>query len=255
MIMSSKCIVCGSDGNYIADQYDDERKNKFDIHKCENCKLEYLYPMYTQKDLDTYFSRYQDFRENIEAIKLTAKRNIEFLNKFGLRQDSNLLDFGCGQNVFIKTADNETWLGYDKYVRTDSKIIDDYKNKEWEFVTMWGVLGHLPNPLSELKNLSRQIKNGGKIIITEVASNLFIPFQYRYEHVTYWSKKSAEILLKKSGFKLILFDQYKMIQDSTIYLDCVLRTVPSDLKKMISSSMPKFVEIPTNQAIFIGEKE
>lgn len=75
-----------------------------------------------------------------------------------------------------------------------------------------------------------------------------IPFQYKPpEHTLYFTKQSLKELAAAAGLSILSFDNYKMKQNSDVYLSILLRTMPDEYKKLVCHKMPEFVEVPTNE--------
>jgi len=205
--------------------------------------------MPNEKIIEDFYSNYKDFRANPFVSYINGKQNYKLLRKYGLTKKNKLLDWGCGENWFVNSNKPNKWIGYDKY-----KMWDRYDGI-FDFITLWGVLEHLPNPVEELQELTNFMKKDSKIVLKTVTTESNIPFQYKPpEHLVYWNYKSMEILFKKAGLKLIEYKPYEMIQDSDVYLNILLRTVPKKYKELITHQLPKYVHVPTNEVIVIGEK-
>jgi len=64
-----------------------------------------------------------------------------------------------------------------------------------------------------------------------------------------------EKLFSLAGLKILEYQAYEMIQDSDVYLLCVLRTIPEKYKSKIYHRLPRYVLVPTNKIFVVGEKE
>lgn len=252
--MKQMCIVCNGRSAKTRLQWDDDHIKTYDIYKCQNCGLEFVFPMYTAEEFYDYFSKYKDFRADNEALKKTAVKKIKDLEKYGITKKNKLLDYGCGKNLFVKEANTNNWFGYDKYASFQDSMIKDYHRQQWDFITLWGVLACLSDPVNTMKELVACLKKEGKFIFSDIWIEGPIPFQYRYEHVTYWTLKAVEILFNKIGLKIIDHHPYKMIQKTNIYLECVLRTVPEEYMAKIYHDLPEYIEVPTNEIFVVGLK-
>jgi hypothetical protein len=248
-------MVCSGKGAVIRKNYNMEDIKKCDIMKCQDCGLEYVSPMLTSEELDSVFKNYDDFRADFNALKKTSLRKINLLSKYGLTKESKLLDFGCGKNAFVETGESSNWLGYDKYAEFKQGMTRDFNIPNLDFITMWGVLAHLLNPKKTLNELTSCLKQGGILALTDIATDLPIPYQFRYEHVSYWNKESIETLFSETGLKMLECGHHRIIQNSDIYLRSVLRTVPETYKKRIYHILPEHIEVPTNELFAVGIKK
>ena len=241
------CLVCGNESVLL-------RKLKESIvYKCKSCELEFCNPMPSQEMLDRFYSSYVDVRANPRIVTKNARKNTENLGrKHGLSPNHYLLDFGCGDNLFVKSSHSLNWVGYDKYTSPE------FPEGEFDFITLWGVLEHLTSPVETITDLNRKLKTKGKLVITTVGTDTKIPYQYKFpEHVTWWSNSSIERLLGECGIELKEISSYFMFQTPEVYLTCVLNAgkVPDDLKKRITFNRKRDVYVPTNEIFIVGEKK
>ncbi len=138
------------------------------------------------------------------------------------------------------------------------KILPHYLRNEFDFITLWGVLEHLHDPLSTIQTLQNLLTKTGKIAITTIDSEGIIPYYYKpIEHLSYWTLKSFEILFEKCNLELISHEPYVMFQRAEIYLDRLLSRTPNDYKQAFSEALtrlPKYVEVPTNEVFVIAQQ-
>lgn len=240
------CLVCTGKSFLL------KRLKESGVYKCASCGLEFCDPMPSEDRLREFYVNYSNPRANPRITQKNAQKNIRYLKKYGLSEDKKLLDFGCGDNFFVKCGNSEKWMGYDKYT------FPEFPNGQFDFITLWGVLEHLTTPAETMNYLSQKMKQEGKIVITTVGTNTGIPYQYKFpEHVTWWNKDSIEYFLNSFGIKIKEISPYFMYQDSKVYLDCILNAgkVPKELKKEIIFKTKKDVYVPTNEIFIVGEKK
>lgn len=250
--MTMECIVCGNDSFPIF------KVDNATICKCKLCNLEFAAPMPSSAVLEKLYSDYVYYteydREMIrDTVRKNNRKNIQYLNRYGLSKERRLLDFGCGDNLFVKENGSENWFGYD-YPRNE---LEAPLNSKFEFVTLWGVLEHLPNPMKIVQDLAKLMEKGGKLVMTTVGTETGIPYRYRYPvHLTWWSKQSVRSLLENNGFQLLEISDYLMIQNPKFYLDRVLDRgrVPAEIREKISINIHEDVLVPTNEILIIGER-
>lgn len=244
----NKCIICNQSTYHL------KTVLNYHIVKCGWCGLEYVNPMPLKKELNDFYIAYNDIRASDAVLKLNATRNIELLSKYGLSIKSKLMDFGCGKNIFMECGKSKNWCGYDPYQKNQMEMVVQFI--DFDFITMWGVLEHLIDPVGELNDIVSILKMGGKIVLTTVTTESNIPYQHKPpEHVTYWTKKSIKKLFDLVGLELIEYSSYQMIQKTDIYLQILLRTVPVEYQDKIYHKLPEYLKIPTNEIFLIGEKK
>jgi len=184
------------------------------VYKCSECGLEFLDPMPPQEVLDKFYSTYINIRAREDVVVKNAKEEVK---KYGITKEHRVLDFGCGNNDFIKIGDSDNWIGYDKYFHPGMP------EGKFDFITLWGVLEHVTDPLKTIHELYEKLNPGGKIIIAVPAIDGPIPYIYKIpEHITYWSKGSLEEIFKRVGLKSLEVSDRSIYQDPIIHLKSML---------------------------------
>ncbi len=146
-------------------------------------------------------------------------------------KNKNILDFGCGWGGFLKNIKNYKSLnGIElrkeciNYIQKRIKKINisdnlNYFDKQFDIITMFHVLEHIPYQIDTLKILKSKLKNKGKIIIEVPHAEDFLILQEElkaFKNFTFWSEhlilhtyKSLKSILLKSGFKNINIKYYQ----------------------------------------------
>ncbi len=85
-----------------------------------------------------------------------------------------------------------------------------YGDEKFDVVTMTDLIEHILSPKSFLKEVNRVLKKNGVLLLTTPNFDSFTRrllgkdwFQYKYEHIIYYNKKSIFYLLEKEGFKVL----------------------------------------------------
>lgn len=248
------CPVCSSSGGGYGTSV-----GLFKIYKCSCCGLEYTYPMPTDKELEEFYCSYSDVRASSEVVKINAQRLIDFIKNYGYKKDSYILDFGAGDAEFVRIA-GEKCYGVDikpsLHPRCFNSIFDS-PVKEYDFLTLWGVLEHLSDPLQTLKSVVKCLKADGFLVITTVDAEGIIPYYYKpVEHLTYWTKRSFEIFLEKLGMEIVYYKPYFMIQRSEVYIDRLISRTPEQYHSAflnVPGLLPAYVEVPTNEILVVAK--
>lgn len=249
------CYVCGTNtGNYHR-----QLNERYSIIKCTNCGLEYTNPTPTEEELRLFYSDYEDIRANPRIIELNAKEHLKTLSKYGLTNTSKMLDFGTGSGTFVEVA-GECCFGVDLKHSSHPRIkehIEDFNDvTSWDFITLWGVIEHLPNPIAIMQKLASQLRRGGVIALTTVDAESVIPYYYKPpEHLSYWTRTSFEILANICGLEIIEYTPYKMFQIGEIYFDRLLSRTPNEYVQMIINKLPNIVKVPTNEVFVVMRKK
>jgi predicted RNA-binding Zn-ribbon protein involved in translation (DUF1610 family) len=248
------CPVCfTTSGKYYASV------NEFKVYKCPSCGLEYTNPIPSLDQLMFFYSTYEDIRAVSDVVRLNAKKNLQQLTAFGYDKNKYLLDFGAGEGDFVDIA-GENCFGVDFKSGNKTRIFSSLSElpiKKYDFITLWGVLEHLADPIQNLLDLKSFINPNGIISITTVDAEGVIPYYYKpVEHLTYWTRCSIERLFEKIGLKLIEYKSYKMTQRSEIYIDRLLSRTPIEYRsafQIAQSKLPKYIEVPTNEIFVVGK--
>ena len=232
------CIACGNESFHI------KTVNWHPIRKCVDCLLEFCWPMPTEDALAKFYAGYRDplASDPVQALNTTRK-----LQRMGVKGGESILDFGCGAGAFVYTAIAKGMKAYgvDKHCAPCGA-----DPGEFQWVTMWGVLEHLTDPIATLRSLP-----ANRIALTTVSTESRIPYRHKPpEHTPYFTRASIMAIADAAGFEVTTYAPYRMEQDSDVYLDTLLRTMPDEYQAMVTHSLPKYVEIPTNEVFVVLEK-
>lgn len=254
--MKVSCPVCSAkSGKYHV------KVEKFDIYKCKDCGLEYTHPMPTDKELKDFYSHYEDVRADSRIVALNAQNNLNILYRYGLKENSNILDFGCGKGDFVQIVGKNCYgveLGFSTHERIFTNL-EELPLKSFEFITLWGVLEHINNIKDSMIKLSKYLHKDGCFVMTTVDAEGSIPYYYKPpEHLTYWTKKSLSILAQDLDCEVLEVSPYKMQQFSSIYLERLLSRTPEGYAQNImqcANNLPEILTVPTNELITVFRKK
>ena len=226
------CPICGSkDSEVLFSRFD------INILQCQSCSVGYSeeFPLNSQ---DIYSSTEylpiakSDYLQNVRYRKerFGAER-VEILEKYlqGRRDGPDLLDVGCGTGWCIDCAKSAGFnasgqeIGKElaEFARTRTgvdvfsvPIIDLPIDRRYDVITMFDVLEHLSNPVQALQHLFRLLKTGGVLFffapnldslgfkLLGGGSSLCMPV----EHLFYFTERSVRLMLRKTGFKVEMFE-------------------------------------------------
>lgn len=252
----AQCVICAADSFLL------KNINKFSVYKCTGCHLEFANPMPSLTQLDHFYHGYEDFLARHDVLGENAKRNLQHIcQHYDFRQDQSLLDFGCGDNIFVdylRDCHFSNCHGFDFFrPRKKTAYITQEMafNQTWDIITLWDVLEHLTDPIATLSQLSSCLSKDGWLFMTTVYIESKIPFRYKPpEHTLYFSKASLTKLAEKTKLTIAEFRDYVAIQDSDVYMDVITRTVPCIYRRQIKFDLPKYVKVPTN-LVFVAFKK
>lgn len=248
------CPVCATrSGDYSVPA------NGFRIYKCHHCGLEHTFPIPTLAELEAFYNGYTDIRANQDVVRLNARSNLKRLEEFGYVAGHTILDFGTGDGDFVAIA-GENCYGIDFKHSDVPRVYGDLSQlpvERFDFITLWGVLEHLDDPVGILEQLHSRLSPGGKIVLTTVDAEGTIPYYYKpVEHLTYWTRKAFDLLFEKVGMRLVDHRPYTMMQLSAIYVDRLLSRTPAQYRTALMHGltlMPDYVEVPTNEVFMVAQ--
>jgi 2-polyprenyl-3-methyl-5-hydroxy-6-metoxy-1,4-benzoquinol methylase len=118
-------------------------------------------------DLDFYYRHYPLQRHKLDLwARVAYKNRLSRLIKEGLKQDHDILDFGCGVGLFISYLHEK---GYKKAVGYDANVADFAKEKvlseTYDVITTQDVIEHIDEPRRVIAQLSRILRPGGFLCI------------------------------------------------------------------------------------------
>ena len=160
-----------------------------------------------QKKLSNYFS---------SVSKITNVYYSRIFKKF-MKQNSNILDFGCGTGELLEMINTKKKVGieinpYSILMLKKKKIVhyenlNQLKNKKFDLIFALSVLDHLENPFEILKNFKKYLKKNGKLILIvrqDSFNQNLLNSKYK-ENLYTWSILSFSNILLKLNYKIIKY--------------------------------------------------
>lgn len=143
--------------------------------------------------------------------------------------NQRLLDFGCGAAGFLRRArrlaSEVTGIELEARVRDywagQIHILPslEFAAGEYDLVTAFHVIEHLPDPRSMLASLARKLKPEGRMIIEVPSSedallslydcDAFQRFTYWSQHLYLFNSGTLEMLLRQAGLTLVAIKHYQ----------------------------------------------
>lgn len=237
MLERVRCNLCGADNTAPVMEIDD-----FHIVRCRQCGLVYVNPRYGEDALheiytESYYDHdgitnglefygYDDYLRDEENIKITFAKRLKTIERYAAK--GRLLDVGCATGFFLDLARGQGWevvgtevsdfaaryarerFGLDVRVGTLRDL--GLPSEAFDVVTTWDVIEHVLDPMAELQEMRRILRDDGILsIITPNAGSLMArllgrrweEFRRVREHVYFFSGSTLTQMLQKAGFEVL----------------------------------------------------
>jgi 2-polyprenyl-3-methyl-5-hydroxy-6-metoxy-1,4-benzoquinol methylase len=202
---------------------------EYRVVQCPSCGFLYRNPSIRPARLaDLYSSGYSKFltsdyarnRQLRYVLTMASLRPI-----FELGTGRRLLDFGCGTGLFLELAEERGFECYGVDLSPDSIVeararlrtaktfvgpptsIPQIAAGNFDVITMWSVLAHLPRPVDDLSMLRGLLAHDGVLVILTVnAASLLVGAGgsawsgFTKNHLMFYSRQTLPRLLAKAGF-------------------------------------------------------
>lgn len=173
------CNVCTKPGqiddspeiNLIPSVVRKFQTEKFTVWRCSSCGS-----IHSKEgvDLDYYYKDYPLKQHKLDIWARAAYHNrFKRLIRQGMKPEHKILDFGCGQGLFVsfllKKAYRNT-VGYDPYFLkfSDNRVLD----RTYDIVIAQDVIEHDEEPKEIMKQLVRCLRPGGILCIGTPNANM-----------------------------------------------------------------------------------
>lgn len=196
--------------------------------------LENLGSYYESEDYISHTDAKRSLFEKIYHIvkSYSLKKKVGLINSYH-KEKGNLLDIGAGTGDFLVTAKVAGWqtkgiepnenaknLAISKGISFENSI-ESIENQQFDVITMWHVMEHVPDVEYQIKQLKRLLKSNGTLIIAVPNYKSFDAQHYgkfwaAYDvprHLWHFSRTSIEKLVSRENMKLektlpMIFDSF-----------------------------------------------
>jgi 2-polyprenyl-3-methyl-5-hydroxy-6-metoxy-1,4-benzoquinol methylase len=232
--MNPNCGVCGTKSNYLLN------KDDFDLYKCPNCKLVFVYPIPEAKNLAdelySYESGYMSNRARQDLAKDREQKRVSLVFEEFQKQLPNgtMLDVGSGNGQMMywakarginskgvelnrRTAERAREYGFEVF----NGFLEEapYEKNYFDYIFLGEIIEHVVDARGFIKVCSQFLKAGGLIGIT--TPNIDCPWSnttflyYKYfkipwssvtppYHLNQFNSHNLDLLMKQEGFDPVL---------------------------------------------------
>jgi SAM-dependent methyltransferase len=228
------CALCGGSRLqallHPRDRRDEPPRWDYHVVRCAGCGFLFRNPGIRPERLGDLYSAggYGRFlaghysRKRIERYEVTMAA---FGPLLAAGDGRRLLDFGCGNGLFLDLAHERGFLCHGVDLAADAIAaarqkpsgrhayhgapgeIPEIAAGGFDVITMWSVLAHLAEPVEDLKMLRRLLAPGGVLLLLTVnAGSLKLRRQldawdgFTRNHLGFFSPRTLPLLLRRAGF-------------------------------------------------------
>ena len=220
----------------------------FDYVKCDHCGLVYVEKRLSDAEMDYLYS--DDGRSVLQMKKIyipTAEYRMDRIYRKKAKvlaekkPGARVLDIGCSAGFFLKAAVEQgldvygiesnnyslSWaqdnLGLKKIYNQGLDAVE-LKGIKFDFITMWDVFEHVPDPSGLLNAIVPFLKDDGVVVI-ETSHIDCLEHDYLSAentnvlgdvHLLHFTRRSLEVLAKNNGMKIVDQDVFGLDIDHII---------------------------------------
>jgi 2-polyprenyl-3-methyl-5-hydroxy-6-metoxy-1,4-benzoquinol methylase len=223
------CPLCGGQhATHVLTQ------NAYPIVRCTACGLLYVRPMPSLAALEAHYQSaayfegaedqgYANYADVEKALRPHFQRRLHTINTY-LPDRGRLLDFGCAAGYFLQIAQHDGWhiagvelsraMAEQASQMLDVPIattLDDLPPGQFDAITLWEVIEHMPDPLAVLRQLCARLRPGGVLMLSTPNTGHWqavrAPELWRSyrppSHLIYFTAATLEETLRTAGFERI----------------------------------------------------
>lgn len=207
------------------------------MYRCGNCSLAFVSPIPDDGFLTRFYSTFHATLEEGGGYELTESRmaadfsaKLRMLEREKLSERFRVLDVGCGKGFFVKACIDHGLdaQGIDlsdtaiQYARSALGItatcgrLEDLAPalQDFDAVTFWATIEHVPDPIATLKTIHGVLKPGGVLLLDTGIGNdwldRLLPGLNQWydppQHLYVFSLDSIKAALELAGFSVVSVD-------------------------------------------------
>jgi 2-polyprenyl-3-methyl-5-hydroxy-6-metoxy-1,4-benzoquinol methylase len=219
-----------------------DEKDGFRVIECSGCRFKHLDPIPSALVLDEFYNRSYYQSHKIDYLDKESREEAYLRIAYGERLDSfsrwapgrDLLDVGCGSGSFLRFALERGWnavgiepsdeasrVARQSGLEVHSLTLEEFWNersRSFHVIHLKNVLEHVPDP-ARILSMCRDMLADEGVLYVEVPNDydfvqrvgIRIARQRKSwiaipDHINYFSFRSAEALMRRNGFELLMRD-------------------------------------------------
>lgn len=218
----TSCPVCGEEASSPVI----EQRGYFYV-RCRSCRSVYLDPMPSPGEVTSFYQNpayfeggvatgYRSYADMHKALAPHFRRRLQILARTLPRRGA-LLDFGCADGFFLELARAEGWevagveLSRQMAAEASRKLgvpvassLADFSDRTFDAITLWEVVEHLPEPISELQRLRERLQPGGSLMLSTPNAGHWQAVRAPERWTTGYQPPAHLILLTADSLRLVL---------------------------------------------------
>ncbi len=234
-----KCPICDSNElrQFDITTREEKESRKMKLEKCFACGVIFSEDFETDRTFiyGNDYAAWNTAKKKINLEYISEAKKKAFLAQLGnifpkicQPKGSLVLDIGAGGGYLLECLNEKGCECYgteisnfsaeileQKFpsrIRTGGICEATFSDDFFDIIFLTDVLEHLPYPKKELKEVARILKPGGHLFIISPNSDSWTRkilgknwFQYKYEHIFYYNRKSLGRLLRPLNFSETVF--------------------------------------------------
>lgn len=214
------------------------KRSDIHVYHCERCDLVYLFPMFSEEEEKAFYCNYNEhvksrlvnaketMSDQFEASLPEAERRVSSIRSY-LNSSMSILEIGSATGAFLQLirGDVREVLGIEPsnahanhmssldipYV-SEIAMLNMENRDRFDGIALFHVFEHIRNPLSFLQTLRQkyliekgllwvEVPNVDDALLTLYQCKPFAQFYYQAMHHYYYSAKTLQAVMHKTGFE------------------------------------------------------
>ena len=204
----------------------------WNLSLCDNCTHVFANPCPSQEFIQSLYREIEDpvYQEEARGRSKNFRRILKTLDKIYPEQGI-LFDVGAATGILLDISRKLGWhvegiepsswaigVARDRYnLEIREGVFEEatLPEEHYSAVTMVDFIEHIPHPIEAIAKANKILLHGGILClvtpdINSLAARIFGQkwWHYRPGHLAYFSQKSLNILLQRSGFRIVKIRKY-----------------------------------------------